>query len=96
MNQTKNQPSTPLPWDHNGLRLHYSIDSEKTGQRVAEVRNCKGPNGHDTGLDARYIAIAANAYPKLVALAKLVPDMEGDVATRALAKRLLRELGEAE
>ena len=92
---TKNTPATPLPWkvaqagDPNNVPR---IMSEKGGVAVLCVNRFlgdKGPSKEEIQ-QAGYIAHAANAYPKLVALARFyaTQPMGGEAST------LLRELGE--
>ena len=96
MNNVKHQPATPLPWEHFRKRLHLVVMASN-GQRVAEVRDCTGPAGN-TGLDARYIAHAANEYPSLVLCIRMLLDGGDEPMSmrRDRARGLLREIGEAE
>ena len=74
------KPETPLPWAHDGRSEISYI--EHTGQRtVAEVWLSN---------DSQYIEHACNAYPKLVALAQDLAEVETSFA----ARNLLKELGE--
>ena len=92
------KPATPLPWALSEQRIHYAIASYKTQQRVAEIRHCEGPNGHNTKDNAAYIVAACNAYPALVAaLRESLQAYEGDFGPMHISTRhraLLRSLGE--
>ena len=107
----KNQPATPLPWK-SSHPMNIDAEAHRTGLiRVdGELRAVAQMNEFKLGVrtrakrepwqDAKYIAHAANAYPKLVeALQKIiaVPEVarmaKGTDAMR-VAHELLRELGE--
>lgn len=107
--EVKHQPATPLPWlvksnarnltvygrkkDHSGLRPFVDeVPLENWGDEAERLRK-----------DLTFAFRSANAYPKLVgALRHLLdtncatcPTAEAITEARALARHVLRDLGEA-
>lgn len=103
------KPATALPWERSDRAFagsKHGADiavSSESGEAVATAatHHCGGVNAEENAL---YIAHAANAYPKLVgALRHLLdtncatcPTAEAITEARALARHVLRQLGEAE
>ena len=95
------KPATPLPW-HVGLRQAEQIVYDAKGWAVANATVYHGAaDVAETKANARYIAHACNAYPRLVeALRTLEKDNYGQpsaVTVRALEpiRALLQEPGES-
>lgn len=97
--KAKHQPATPLPW-----RVSPSLPAEV--QQESGIHTI-GIMGMDGAVNARYIAHAANAYPKLVEALREIETINdesaGDCRRRmgtrrgnsiVVARDLLRELGE--
>lgn len=84
------KPATALPW-HLGMKQADSIVYDSAGWAIC---NATVYHGHadraDTQANARYIAHACNAYPKLIELVRACAGAGGSV----FAQALLRELGE--
>lgn len=102
--KTNHQPATALPW-HLGVKQAEQIVYDSTGWAVANATVYHGnAERAETVQNARYVAHAANAYPKLVeALRELrasCPAPKGIrqdfsyILRREVADKLLRELGE--
>lgn len=61
MNQVKHQPATPLPFEvHVATSTRTGFDLQSAGGEALVAFNLKSE------VDTRYIAHAANSYPKLV------------------------------
>lgn len=101
---TKQKPSTPLPWKLH-MKASYSTLSKKHDHLGARLKSLNGESiatvleGH-MGVDAAYIAHAANAYPRL---AEALRDIEMETRSggqwtaaeiNEVARAILRDLGE--
>lgn len=87
--ETKIRPATKLPWYPAYGFSTGCVHSVPLNEQSAKTRITKSlPRA-----DAAYIVHTANAYSRLVALARMAQD-KGDVELRALAHKLLSELGE--
>lgn len=97
-NTVKHQPATPLPWlATTGTAEYYRFDQRRLIQTIDGQRNVAKLDAHESREpDARYIAHAANAYPKLIAelqwRVSQDPNRISEQGNRARA--LLAELGE--
>jgi hypothetical protein len=88
---TKHTPATPLPWHQDEAHVASWIGGGAVPTQIEQtVAECFA----NTGLrDAAYIAHAANAYPRLVALAQKAR-LQADWPLAGEADALLRSLGE--
>lgn len=107
---TKHTPATPLPFKTQDERL--LVESRGFGISGSEIiAHIRSPGRPPYGItfeshqesciqDARYIAHAANAYPKLVEMLRNIAanewDATGATPTGKSVSALLRELGEVE
>lgn len=86
---TKHTPATPLPWiaDARALIARDNYTFAIVGNPATEVV--------DDQSDARYIAHACNAYPRLVEAVRELLDWADSKDQRVISIRaILRELGE--
>jgi len=91
---TKHAPATPLPW------MYGELTEGVITPKGAPVASIPDDGIFEADIDMRYLAHAANAYPKLVAGLRSTLELiysAGDMAdsrTYKLAAALLRSLGE--
>ena len=93
--QTTNQPATPLPY-HVGMRQAARIIYDAKGNAVADATVYHGhSDGAEVLANARYIAHAANTYPRAVQvlIQCAFSDMSAEVMRQKL-RALLAEFGE--
>ena len=88
MSAVKHAPATPLPWYFAPLSGVVRQMEEDGTKRV-----CSLHVRIDAEQDGEYLQHAANAYPKLVELARIASSNNHQIGADADA--LLRELGEA-
>ena len=69
---THHTPATPLPWNSGLPTSNQTVD----GQRGVWAGKIGVADVYGYAANSTYIAHAANAYPKLVALAKLLDEWE--------------------
>jgi len=85
---TKHAPATPLPW------MYGELTEGVITPKGAPVASIPDDGIFEADIDMRYLAHAANAYPKLVERLYFIAGHAEDKDTREYANDLLEELGE--